>query len=309
VTEPTVWAIPVFFASMAVEAFVLARRGESYEKKDVLASLSGGVGSLVVKIPFKALSFAISLVLWEHRLFDIRMGVAGWVMLILAEDLCYYWFHRTCHEVRVFWATHIVHHSSERYTLSTALRQSWTAPLAGLAFWLPLPLLGFRPEHVLLMNSFSLLYQYWIHTETIGKLGPIEWIFNTPSHHRVHHGSNPQYLDRNHGGILIIWDRLFGTFEPEGERVVYGLTKNVGSFHPVTIQFHELADVVRDVRASRTLMGALHAIFRSPGSAPHPELRERSTPIPTARPTQPHPHPRSTTSPGPAARAASPAAP
>lgn len=267
-SEPTVWAIPAFLLSMAVEAFVLSRRGEGYEAKDTAASLSGGLGSLVVKAPLKGVTLMIWYALYQHRIFEIPSGAAGWVMLIFAEDFCYYWFHRVCHEVRFFWATHVVHHSSVRYTLSTALRQSWTAPLVGFPFWLPLPLLGFRPENVLLMTSFSLLYQYWIHTETIGKLGPIEWIFNTPSHHRVHHGSNRQYLDRNHAGIFILWDRLFGTFEPEGEKVVYGLTKNVQSFHPVTIQVHELVDIARDVREARGAREVLHAIFRSPASPP-----------------------------------------
>jgi sterol desaturase/sphingolipid hydroxylase (fatty acid hydroxylase superfamily) len=264
-SEPTVWAIPAFLLSMGVEAFVLSRRGEGYEAKDTAASLSGGLGSLLVKAPLKGLTLMVWYALYAHRLFEIPAGAAGWVMLIFAEDLCYYWFHRVCHEVRFFWATHVVHHSSVRYTLSTALRQSWTALFAGFAFWLPLPLLGFRPENVLLMTSFSLLYQYWIHTETIGKLGPIEWIFNTPSHHRVHHGSNRQYLDRNHAGIFILWDRLFGTYERERARVVYGLTKNLHTFNLAKVGFHDVAAVVHDVRRAPTLGAKLGYVFAPPG--------------------------------------------
>ena len=155
------------------------------------------------------------------------------MLLFLADDLAYYWFHRVSHESRVFWASHVVHHSSQHYNLSTALRQTWV-PMTYLPFWLPLLLLGFPPWTVLLAQSWSLIYQFGLHTERIGKLPRwVEGIFNTPSHHRVHHGANEQYLDRNYGGILVIWDRLFGTFEPEGERVQYGLTTNIKTFNPV----------------------------------------------------------------------------
>ena len=141
----------------------------------------------------------------------------------------------------MFWASHVVHHSSQHYNLSTALRQTWV-PMTYLPFWLPLPLLGFEPWMVLLAQSWSLIYQFGLHTERIGRLPrPLEAVLNTPSHHRVHHGANEQYLDRNYGGILVIWDRLFGSFEPEGERVRYGLTKNIETFNPVRVAFHEYA--------------------------------------------------------------------
>ena len=258
-TEPTVLAIPFFLASLLGEAFVLSRRGRGYGLKDTLASLSGGLGSLVVNGALKGVLFAWYSFLFEHRVWDAGTGWIAWVLLVPAEDLCYYWYHRASHEIRFLWATHVVHHSSERYTLGTALRQSWTAPIPHFFFWAPLPLLGFRPELIMLMSSFSLLYQYWIHTETIGTLGPLEWVMNTPSHHRVHHGSNPQYLDRNHAGIFIVWDRLFGTFEPEREKVVYGLTKNVKSFNPLWLQVHELVQIARDVAAAPSLKGAFLA--------------------------------------------------
>ena len=197
---------------------------------------------------------------------DVGSGVLAWVLLVVAEDLCYYAYHRVSHEVRLFWAGHVVHHSSRRYTLGTALRQSWTAPVLGMVFWMPLPLLGFRPEWVALMSSFSLLYQYWIHTETIGRLGPLEWVMNTPSHHRVHHGSNPQYIDRNHAGIFIVWDRLFGTFEPEGEKVVYGLTRDVGTYNPVTLQLHEFRAIAHDVQRASSFGEALRRMFENPST-------------------------------------------
>lgn len=263
-TDPTLIAVPLFFASMGIEAYVLFRRGRGYEGKDTVASLSGGVGNLVVSVLLQGAMLALWELLYAHRLLSIGAGALAWLTLIFAEDFVYYWYHRLSHELRFLWAMHVAHHSSERYTLATALRQSWTAPFVILVFWAPLPLVGFRPEMVLLMHSFSLLYQYWIHTETIGSLGPLEWLFNTPSHHRVHHGSNPRYIDKNHAGIFIIWDRLFGTFEPEGEPVRYGLTKPVGTFNPVRIQTHELVDIARDVLHAGNLRSAVIALTRMP---------------------------------------------
>jgi sterol desaturase/sphingolipid hydroxylase (fatty acid hydroxylase superfamily) len=163
------------------------------------------------------------------------------------------------------WAAHVNHHSSEHFNLSTALRQSWTTPLTLPFFYFWLPLAGFRPDMIVIQISISLLYQYWIHTELIGKLGPFEWVMNTPSHHRVHHGSNVEYLDRNHAGIFIIWDRLFGTFEPEKAPVVYGLTTNIETFRPLRIAFHEWAALLRDVRGAASFREAVQYLFRPPG--------------------------------------------
>ncbi|MDR3660988.1 MAG: sterol desaturase family protein, partial [Mycobacterium sp.] len=191
-----------------------------------------------------------------------------WIALFVAEDFLYYWYHRTHHTVRVFWASHVVHHSSERYNLSTALRQTWT-PFSALPFWLPLAFFGFAPWMILLQQSVSLLYQFFIHTERVGKLWrPIEFVMNTPSHHRVHHGSNERYLDTNYAGILIIWDRLFGSFEPESERVVYGLTKNIKTFNPVRVATHEFAAIWHDVRAARSWKHRWGHTFRGPGWSP-----------------------------------------
>ena len=173
-----------------------------------------------------------------------------WVVVFFADDLAYYWFHRAHHEVRILWASHVVHHSSQHYNLSTALRQTWT-PFGSLLFWAPLALVGIPPWAIFLMQSVSLLYQFFLHTERVERLpGPVEWVMNTPSHHRVHHGMNSAYLDRNYGGILIIWDRLFRTFEPEGERVVYGLTTQLRTFNPLVVATHEYVSIWRDVRAA-----------------------------------------------------------
>ena len=263
--DPTVLAIPVFLTTMAFEAFVLSRQGASYELKDWGASLSGGLGSLVVKAGLGGLLYAAFYGVWQHRLFDISPGIAAWAALLILEDFTYYVFHRVSHEIRFFWASHAVHHSSERYTLGTALRQSWTEPLVGTIFWLPLAWIGFPPEMIFLQMAVSLLYQYWIHTETIRSLGPLEWVMNTPSHHRVHHGSNPRYLDRNHGGIFIVWDRLFGTFEREDEKVIYGLTVPVNTFHPVRLQVDEYRALWADVWAASTWRNRLRLVFGPPG--------------------------------------------
>jgi sterol desaturase/sphingolipid hydroxylase (fatty acid hydroxylase superfamily) len=183
-------------------------------------------------------------------------------------DFAYYWFHRLHHEVRVLWASHVPHHSSQRYNLSTALRQSWLTPLTGPVFWAPLLLVGFSPAMVLTAQAWSLLYQFALHTEAVGRLGPLEWVLNTPSHHRVHHGSDAGYLDKNYGGIFIVWDRLFGTFAAEAQRVTYGLTRNVGSFHPLRIAFHELAATATEVWGAGSWRRALHAVIGRPGSPP-----------------------------------------
>jgi len=267
--ELTVYAIPAFFGLMLVEAFVTWRRGmDAYEGRDTAASLSMGVGNLVIALGTRGLTFGFMLFLYEHRIVELGTGIAVWVALFLAEDLTYYWFHRGSHEVRFLWAAHVNHHSSERYNLSTALRQSWTTPFTTLLFYWWLPLAGFHPVMIATMTSISLLYQFWIHTETIDRLGAFEQAFNTPSHHRVHHGSNVEYLDRNHGGILIVWDRLFGSFEPERAPVRYGLTKNLETFNPLRIAFHEWAALARDVWNAASWRDRLGYLFQAPGWRP-----------------------------------------
>ncbi len=205
--------------------------------------------------------------LWTRRRVDLGTGAVGWAAAIVGWDLIYYWNHRFMHESRFMWAIHVPHHSSERYNLSVALRQ----PVAdGLGTFVPYGLLswlGVRPSMIETSRAINLLYQYWVHTETVPKLGRFEAQMNTPSHHRVHHGSNPQYIDRNHGGILISWDKMFGTFEPEGDKVVYGLTKNLHTFSPLAIIFREYGDIARDVYRSDNWPDRLSFVFRGPGWA------------------------------------------
>ncbi len=207
-------------------------------------------------------------VLWARRLLpDLGTGVLGWTVAMVGWDAVYYWNHRIWHESRFMWANHVMHHSSERYNLSTALRQAVTDPFLFLVPYSSVSLLGVRPEMVATSRSLNLIYQYWVHTDIVDRLGPFEEFANTPSHHRAHHGVNPQYIDRNHGGILIIWDRLFGTFQREDEPVVYGLTKNINTFNPLRVATHEYADMFRDVARSTTWRDRWSFVLRGPGWA------------------------------------------
>jgi len=264
----TIIAIPAFIGLLVLEAVVARRRrARVFEPKDTAASLTMGIGSVVINVGWKSVAFACYVWLFERSPFDLGRGFVGWTAAILGVDFAYYWFHRLHHEVRFLWAAHVTHHSSTRYNLATALRQTWT-PITGLVFYAPLPLLGIDPVLLATAYGLNLLYQFWIHTELIDRLGPLEWVLNTPSHHRVHHGTNVQYLDRNHAGILIVWDRLFGTFEPERERVVYGLTKNIESYNPVWIAFHEFVAIARDLLRPNPWAVRLMYLLAPPGWSP-----------------------------------------
>lgn len=263
------YSIPAFVALLLLELAWSKRHPElaGYHRPDTLASLSLGLLNVIINAGTKFLTIPAFAWLYEHRVVDVveATGPWAWVILFFAEDLSYYWFHRLHHEVRVLWAAHVNHHSSTHYNLSTALRQPLLTPFTGPWFWMWLPLIGFPPWMVLTAQAISLLYQFWLHTEAIDKLGPVEWIFNTPSHHRVHHGKNVRYLDKNHGGVLIIWDRLFGTFAKETERVVYGLTTDIETYHPLKIGFHEVAAISRDVAGAPTVGAKLGYLFAPPG--------------------------------------------
>lgn len=280
-----VYAIPAFVLLVLVEAAsyrFLPGHGDGhgdgngqdrgYELRDSVTSMSMGAGSQVVGLPWK--TFAIAAYAGLYTLSPLELSptsVWTWVLLFFVDDLAYYLFHRSHHRVRLLWASHVVHHSSVHYNLSTALRQSWT-PMTTLPFWLPLALLGIPPWMILLQQTVSLAYQFFLHTERVGTLPrPVEFFFNTPSHHRVHHGSNDPYLDRNYGGILIIWDRLFRSFEPEGKPVVYGLTKNIQTHNPLRVAFHEYAALWRDLRQTSSWRARAGHLFGPPGWKPKVE--------------------------------------
>lgn len=263
------YAIPFFIITIIIEIIVDVReKANSYEFKDSRTSIAMGLGNVILGFASKAIVLASFVYIYDNfRLFTIPFTWWGWLLIFFADDLAYYWFHRISHESRFFWASHIVHHSSQHYNLSTALRQTWTGGFMSFVFWLPLPLLGFHPVMILAQMSISLIYQYWIHTEFIKKMPNwFEFIFNTPSHHRVHHATNPQYLDRNHAGILIIWDRLFGSFEPEQEKPVYGLVKNINSFNPLYVAFHEWIAIFKDSsQVNTSLLDKVRYTFKPPG--------------------------------------------
>jgi len=239
-----------------------------YERKDTIASLCMLAGNIAFGFATMSAFGKFDRFLFKHRVSDVGMRRGSIVSAMVLWDFLYYWDHRWMHEVRLLWSNHVTHHSGERYNLSTALRQPWSG---FLTFWVfaPMPLLGFPTAKTAKAGQLNLLYQYWIHTEAIDRLpAAIEKVFNTPSHHRGHHGANTQYLDKNYGGILILWDRLFGTFEPELRRVKYGLTKNINTYNPLRIAYHEMADIARDLRWAEGTRSKLRHVFGRPGWTP-----------------------------------------
>ncbi len=265
---PLAYAIPGFLVLVLLELGVAVYEGKDhYDTPDTISSLSMGVGNALIRLVTKGISLGIFYFIYQYRLFDLGDAWWVWVMCFFAEDLTYYVFHRSSHEIRYFWASHVIHHSSQKYNLSTALRQTWTGNLSGaFLFHAWLPLLGFHPIMVAIFETVSLIYQFWIHTEYINRLpAPMEFLLNTPSHHRVHHASDVKYLDRNHGGVLIIWDRLFGTFQAEEEKPSYGLVSNIDTYNPLRIATHEWSDLFRDVRSAPNWRARLGYLFGPPG--------------------------------------------
>ncbi len=262
------YAIPAFVLLLVIELiFSEVTKRHLYDTKDTISSLAMGIGNVLTNLVGKGIALSFYYLVWSYRIFDLGHGWWVWAILVFADDFTYYWYHRWSHSIRYLWASHVVHHSSRRYNLSTALRQTWTGTLSGgFVFWMWLPLVGFHPLMVMTMQSINLLYQFWIHTETIHRLPHwFEAVFNTPSHHRVHHSSEPRYLDRNHAGMFIIWDKLFGTFTPEDKRPTYGLTKNIYTHNPIQIAFHEWKDIFEDLKKAPDARSAFMYVFGPPG--------------------------------------------
>ena len=266
-----IYAIPFFVLAMLLEFFVASTKNiKSYTAKDAFSSIAMGLGNVFIGLVSKLFVFAALYYVYENfRVFTIPITWWSFIILFFLDDFSYYWFHRTSHENRFFWASHVVHHSSKHYNLSTALRQTWTGSFYSFIFWLWLPLIGFHPGMIIFQMSISLLYQFWIHTELIQKMPKwIELFFNTPSHHRVHHGSNPIYLDKNHAGILIIWDKLFGTFQPElkSEKVQYGLVVNIKTYNPIFIAFNEWGALFKDLNTKNiSVRDRIKYLYKPPG--------------------------------------------
>ena len=264
-------SIPLFFILIAIEmlaARILERR--VYRFSDSFADLGCGMIEQLLGVLVKGALFAAYLGLYARaRLFDLPEG--SWVVLVacfLGVDFLYYWFHRMSHEIGAFWAAHSVHHQSEEYNLSVALRQGAFQSFFSWVFYLPLAVLGFPPAIFITCSALNTLYQFWIHTRLIGKLGPLEWVLNTPSHHRVHHGRNPRYIDRNHAGSLIIWDRMFGTFVEETDEPVYGVVKPLASANPLWANFAGWVDLWSVARRAAGVKDRLRPFVKAPGWRP-----------------------------------------
>ncbi|WP_297891771.1 sterol desaturase family protein [Shewanella sp.] len=265
---------PIFFVCILLEWYLGDRQQKlplsaGYRGPEVLCNFSLAAMHQGADLLTGLLIAKLYLAVFGWKLFDIEMGPLSFIALMVAQDFCYYWFHRASHRVRWMWAAHVVHHSSENMNFSTAFRQSLMYPFAGMwIFWLPLVIVGFDPNWVVFVVLLNLGLQFFVHTQAVKSLGPLEWIFNTPSHHRVHHGRNPQYIDKNYAGILIIWDKLFGTFEPEVDTVIYGITKPINSFNPLKVTFSEWRDMFTEVTATGlSLKQRLQILFAPPAAS------------------------------------------
>ncbi|QMW23841.1 sterol desaturase family protein [Sandaracinobacteroides saxicola] len=268
--DPVALAVPVFVLLIVAEmvAIRLGAKGRYYWR-DAGSSLALGFGNTLASALFGGLVVGMMVWLSQWRLFEVPVTWWSLALLVLLDDLLYYVFHRSAHRVRWFWASHVIHHSSRHYNLSTALRQTWTGFFSlSFLFRLPLVLIGFPVEWVIFVGAVNLVYQFWIHTEVVGRLPRwVEAVMNTPSHHRVHHATNPRYLDRNYAGMFIVWDRLFGTFEPErdDEKPRYGIIRNLSGHNPLWAAVHEWVAIARDLRAARSAAEVWRLVAGPPG--------------------------------------------
>jgi sterol desaturase/sphingolipid hydroxylase (fatty acid hydroxylase superfamily) len=271
--DPVELAVPAFVALIVLEMALTKRTGRGrYDWRDAGASLTLGLGSTVAGALTAGAVLAMSLWVYGFRLFDVPFTWWAFAICFVLDDLAYYVFHRSAHRVRWFWASHVIHHSSQHYNLSTALRQTWTGFFSlGFIFRMPLFLIGFPPAMVFFCAGVNLVYQFWIHTELVGRFPRwFEAVMNTPSHHRVHHAVNPRYLDRNYAGVFIIWDRMFGTFEPERDedRPRYGIVKGLPTLNPFWAAIHEWVAIARDAAAARSPRELAGRLFGPPGWQP-----------------------------------------
>ena len=273
-------AIPAFIGLILLELFVWYRQrkahqeriknGIRYDARDAGASLAMGLGNVTVSAVIGAVIIANVAGVADFQIMDLGWTIPVLIACFFLEDLTFYWSHRLSHEIRWFWASHVIHHSSQHFNLTTALRQNWTDIATGaFIFYFPIILIGFPIEMILLFRSISTVYQFWIHTEAVDRMPKwFEAVMNTPSHHRVHHATNPEYLDRNYAGVLIIWDKLFGTFvreEREDNPCRYGIVKNIATFNPLKIAFHEWWGILKDAATAKTWKGRFLYIFGVPG--------------------------------------------
>ena len=269
-TVAQVYAVgaPIILALIFIEALISNLQNASYYKKeDTLCTVGLLTGNILMVFAVKGLTLALHFYLYQFRLFDLASMIplwAMWVLTFILIDLVFYIYHRISHRSRFLWAIHMSHHSSEEMNFAVSFRQAWLGPVSKIPFFILLPLIGLDPTIIAVAGVISTLWGIFGHTQVIGKLGPIEWIFNTPSHHRVHHGANEQYIDKNYGNLLIIWDRMFGTFEPEKANVKYGLVKNVNTFNPIKITLMEWSSIFKDMSKAPNLKESFNIFFGPP---------------------------------------------
>jgi len=259
---------PVVLAMILIEVFFSSIYNKNlYKKDDTLCTIGLLTGNILMVFGLKGITLALHFYLFQFKLFDLSalMSVwSFWILTFIAIDFVFYFYHRISHRVNFLWAIHMSHHSSEEMNFAVSFRQAWFGPLSKIPFFMVLPLMGFDPTVIAVAGVVSTLWGIVGHTQIVGKLGPLEWIFNTPSHHRVHHGSNSQYIDKNYGNLLIIWDKLFGTFEPEDEPVKFGLVRNVKTFNPTKITFMEWIDIFKNIKNATNLSEAIYFLLGPP---------------------------------------------
>ena len=268
VTDVYIIGLPIIFMLMMAEATVSQYQNKKYYKnKDTLCTSGLVVGNILMSLTIKGASLALHFYLYQFRIFDISNSIPVWLLWVLTFvliDFVFYIYHRCSHKIRFLWAIHMSHHSSEEMNFGVSLRQAWLGPVSKIPFFAILPLIGFDPTVIAVAGVISTLWGVVGHTQMVGKLGPLEWILNTPSHHRVHHGSNPEYIDKNYGNLLIIWDRLFGTFEPEKAKVTYGLVNNVNTFNPIKITLMDWQAMLREIKEKEKVSEKIKIFFGAP---------------------------------------------
>ncbi len=268
VTDVYIIGLPIIFMLMMAEATASQYQNKKYYKnKDTLCTSGLVVGNILMSLTIKGASLALHFYLYQFRIFDISNSIPVWLLWVLTFvliDFVFYIYHRCSHKIRFLWAIHMSHHSSEEMNFGVSLRQAWLGPVSKIPFFAILPLIGFDPTVIAVAGVISTLWGVVGHTQMVGKLGPLEWILNTPSHHRVHHGSNPEYIDKNYGNLLIIWDRLFGTFEPEKAKVTYGLVNNVNTFNPIKITLMDWQAMLREIKEKEKVSEKIKIFFGAP---------------------------------------------
>ena len=268
VNEVYAIGVPIVLTMIFIEILISNLRNQNFYKSgDTLCTIGLLSGNIIVAFAIKGMVLAFHIYLYQFRVFDFVNQIpiwALWIITFISIDLVFYVYHRMSHRIRFLWAIHLSHHSSEEMNFAVSFRQAWFGPISKIPFFMVLPLLGFDPTIVAVAGIISTLWGIVGHTQVIGRLGPLEWIFNTPSHHRVHHGSNKQYIDKNYGNLLIIWDRLFGTFEPEEEVVKFGLVNNVNTFNPVKVTFMAWMSMINDLKQKKSFIEIIKVIFGPP---------------------------------------------